>query len=369
MAEPVVPEYGGACISNVVPALLDRANGLPGWFPGEVAHAPQVVLLVLDGLGWEQLNVRRHLAPALSSLHGGPITCAVPSTTATCLTTLTTGAPPARHGVVGYRMHVGQGSVLNVLRWRTANGDATNVVPPESVATVEPFLGTRPPVITRSEFVNGGFSRAHLRGGRFFGWRVASTIVAHVDALLAAGERFVYCYYDGIDKVAHEYGLGPFYEAELRSADRLVGDLLAVLPPGAALVVTSDHGQVDVGANIVPLAADVMDRTWLLSGEGRFRWLHARPGATRALADAARECHGDRAWVLTIDEIVGRGWFGGVPDRPSLTRLGDVAVVAADGVAFLDPADLGENTLVSRHGSLTSAEMLVPLLAGGTDLG
>jgi hypothetical protein len=44
-------------------------------------------------------------------------------------------------------------------------------------------------------------------------------------------------------------------------------------------------------------------------------------------------------------------------------RLGDVALVPYAPIAFLDPADTGETGLVARHGSLTPAEMLVPLLA------
>ena len=94
----------------------------------------------------------------------------------------------------------------------------------------------------------------------------------------AAGEPFVYAYYDGIDKVAHEYGLGEHYDAELAAADRLVADVLAVLPPGAALVVTADHGQVDVPATSSRSAPRSCRCTRLQSGEGRFRWLHARAG-------------------------------------------------------------------------------------------
>ena len=42
--------------------------------------------------------------------------------------------------------------------------------------------------------------------------------------------------------------------------------------------------------------------------------------------------------------------------------LGDVALVAREPVAFLDPADTGPFVLQSRHGSLTSAEVMVPLV-------
>ena len=62
------------------------------------------VLLVIDGLGAEQLGARSHLAPVLSGGAGQSITSVAPSTTACALTTLVTGRVPAEHGVVGYRV-------------------------------------------------------------------------------------------------------------------------------------------------------------------------------------------------------------------------------------------------------------------------
>jgi predicted AlkP superfamily pyrophosphatase or phosphodiesterase len=138
-----------------------------------------------------------------------------------------------------------------------------------------------------------------------------------------------------------------------------------VLPPGAVLVVTSDHGQVDVGDKVVALAPEILEITSLLSGEGRFRWLHARPGMEDRLAETAHDVCGDQAWVRTRQEAVDEGWFGGVLSTDAATRLGDVVVAPFEPVAFLDPADMGDVRLRSRHGSLTSAEMFVPLLAAG----
>ena len=93
----------------MVPSLLGELahpgrTALPGWFPDPVAGAEQVVLLVIDGLGEEQLRERAALAPVMSSGVGGPITSVAPSTTACALTTLVTGKVPAEHGVVGYRV-------------------------------------------------------------------------------------------------------------------------------------------------------------------------------------------------------------------------------------------------------------------------
>ncbi|MGI9033908.1 MAG: alkaline phosphatase family protein [Acidimicrobiales bacterium] len=362
-AGPLLPDYGGACLDGVVPAILGRGGAAPAWLPAPLAQADQVVLLVLDGLGWEQLQQRRHLAPTLGAMTGSTITTVAPSTTATALTSLTTGTSPAAHGVVGYRVRVLGTDVLNVLRWRTGRGDdARTTVPPEHFQAIEPFAGTKPPVLTRSEFSETGFTQVHLAGARLLGWRVTSTLVATVGAQLREGAPFVYAYYDGIDKVAHEFGLGSFYDAEVVAVDRLAADLVAVLPAGAALAVTSDHGQVDVGEQVVALHREVMGLTNLLSGEGRFRWLHARPGCRDRLATAARRHHGHQAWVRTRDEAIEEGWFGGELQPQVESRLGDVVLAAREPVAFLDPADTGAVKLRSRHGSMTPAEMLVPLL-------
>ncbi len=366
---PVLPAFEGPCLSNVVPALLARADAdgtpLPDWVPAPVSHARQLVLLVLDGLGWEQLEARRPMAPTLAGAVGGPITTVAPSTTAAALTSLTTGLPPAVHGVVGYRVRA-DGGVLNVLSWRTGAGDARQQVPPRRFQPYPPFPrqhGVRTPVVSRSDYAATGFTAAHLAGSDLRAWHTASGLAVEVRRLLERGERFVYAYYDGVDRVSHACGLGEHYEAELRSADRLVADVLAALPPGAVLVVTADHGQVEVGPSVEVLGTEIMDGVVLLSGEGRFRWLHTRPGAAPDVAAASAEAYGHVAWVRTLEALVDEGWLGGEPVPAVAERLGDVALVPFAPTAFLDPADTGEQRLVGRHGSLTAAEMLVPLLA------
>jgi hypothetical protein len=357
----VVPDYGGATVNNVVPALLGQFDEAPAWLPSAAADCDQAVLLVLDGLGWDQLQDRLALAPTMAGMEGGPICTVAPSTTAAALTSISTGLSPGQHGIVGYRMVV-DSRVLNVLRWATPDGDMRKAIPPASIQSTAPFCGERPPVVTRAEFAQSGFTLAHLDQTRLTPYRMPSTLVTEVRRLLGAGEPFVYAYYEGIDKVAHEYGLADHYEAELRATDRLIDDLVDALPRGAALVVTSDHGHVDVGANVITPAREVLRHVRLQSGEARFRWLHARSGQADALLEAATAHHGDTAWVAGLDQIAAEQWLGELTPA-SAARLGDVALVAREPVAFDDPDDSGPFHLIGRHGSLTSAEMLVPLLA------
>jgi Type I phosphodiesterase / nucleotide pyrophosphatase len=361
----VLPDYDGPCITNVVPALLGPPDEAPAWLPDVVSEARQVVLFVVDGMGWEQLQARLGLVPTLAAMTGTAITTVAPSTTATALTSITTGLPPGEHGMVGYRMAV-HGEVLNVLRWSTAAGDARQSIPPSKLQSTHPFLGERPPVVTRAEYRTSGFTGAHLDPARYWGYRTLGTMVTEVGRLLRSSEPFVYAYYDGLDKVAHEYGLGEHYDAELTWVDHTIERLLAVLPRGGVLLVTADHGQVEVGGNVVPLAADVLGLCAMQSGEGRFRWLHARAGRAGALHDAAEAHHGADAWVLTRSRMIADRWLGPVVTEAAASRLGDVALVARRDVAFHDPQDTGPYELVGRHGAATSAEMLVPLLAART---
>ena len=355
---PVVPDYGGACLTNIFSTIASRRETLPAWAPRELADATQVVLLVLDGLGWTQLQARPSVAPTLSAMTGGPITSVAPTTTSAALTSISVGCPPGEHGIVGYKISLPDQGVLNVLRWRLSEDGAA--ADPMVVQRLTPFGGRSVPVVTKSFFAGTGFTTAHLRGARLVGWSQPSAIAPEVKRLLNAGEEIVYAYYDGVDHAAHAHGLGELYDAELAWTDRIVADIIAGLPPGAALVVTADHGQVHVGDNVRELHPEVLDACSHRSGESRFLWLHARGDADELLS-AARDLYRDVAWVLSRSEVIGAGWLGAV--TPEIEhRLGEVAIVAHATFGFIDRAEPHEALLVGRHGSLTADEMYVPFV-------
>ena len=384
-----IPSYSGACISNVVPSialsLARNRNGegwpsetrilelirdlhltfdpsLDSWVPKVVTEASQVVLLVVDGLGTEQLADFSHEAPLLASLAGTTICSVAPTTTATALTSIASGLSPLDHGIVGYRMRLGQDQVFNTLRWSYPDF-GRRPASPGSICSARPFMGLDVPAVSKARYTNTGFTRAYLGDTKLFEFRTLSTMVSKVGSLLASGRPFVYTYYEGLDSVAHEYGFGDPYLRELRFLDFLVNELIGVLPPGAALVVTADHGQVVVPDPPISLDPRLESLTMLKSGEGRFRWLHLRRGELAAAEEIAKEAYSNIAVVLSRDEALDEGLFG--PDHSegrAHQRLGDLALVATAPVSFLDPADVGPFNLVSRHGALTSAEIDVPLV-------
>jgi hypothetical protein len=252
--------------------------------------------------------------------------------------------------------------VLNVLRWAIDGEDVRASLPADELQPVVPFMGLRPPVVTKVEFDRTGFTQAHLRTARLFGWRTPSGLAVEIAEQHAAGERLIYGYYDGVDKISHATGLRAHFAAEVAFADHLVGSVIDALPDTVAVLVTADHGQVDVDDKVQDLPDDVLELVRIQSGEGRFRWLHARPGAESELLDECRRRYGHEAWVVDRQQTLDEEWFGPRPTS-ALNRLGDVALVPFEPIAYTEPTDSGPYQLIGRHGSLTADEVLVPLIA------
>jgi hypothetical protein len=362
MMQAVKPDYSGPNVTGVVPALLGMRP--VEWMPAPVAGARATVLLVLDGLGWHALDQFPDRVPELRACSGGPVSTVVPSTTPAALTSITTGLPPSRHGITGFRLRHEKG-VLNAIRWQLADGG--RAPDPEHVQKERVFCGRTVPVVTKAMFRTTGFTAAHRRAADFHGWQTASVLVEQVRSLVAGGAPFVYAYYSGVDEVAHAHGLdNAFFPAELAASDRLVGEVLDALPDDVALVVTADHGQVQVGPDGWLSLAPVHSLVETYAGDGRFRHLHAKPGRAAELHAAAEELHGgDRgdAWVFRREQLLDEGWLGPDPVPAVYRRVGDVVLAARAPVGFVDPTLPYEAQLLGAHGSITAAEVEVPLVA------
>lgn len=366
----VAPAYGTRSLSDVVPAVgVAIGRSLPGEGTQlSLPAAPSYVVLLVDGLGWEQLTRYAHSAPFLADLMAEqePGTATVPSTTATSLTSLGTGLPPGSHGVVGFTSRIpGSDKLLNALFW-DKNVDPVQWQPHPTAFDRLGQAGVRVTVVNKREFAGSGLTTAAHRGGEFVpADRVGERIAACV-AASASAPSLTYAYEGDLDWTGHRYGVASSqWLQQLAAVDAQVEQLREALPTEVRLLIVSDHGMIDSSPETqvdIDQHPQMRDGVALLGGEARFRHVYCRRGAVSDVVAAWEGVLGDRAVVLPREEALARGWFGPV-GTSVLPRIGDVVMAARGDLSVMSSVDFSyEMTLVGLHGSLTSAEMLVPLL-------
>jgi predicted AlkP superfamily pyrophosphatase or phosphodiesterase len=364
-------------LADLLPAAA-HVLGVPGhaergaWLAAALSRGGRlprhVIVLLVDGLGHAQLVEHAGLAPHLAALAElGPLRAPFPSTTCVSLTTLGTGLPPGMHGIVGTSFRLDDGSVLAPLSWGDQpNPIATQPEPTllERAAAAGVHVVSAAPAAHRSS----GLTRAALRGGEYPGAESAADRVAVVRAGIARAEALgvpslAYVYWPDLDKAAHVHGVASgAYRAELGRVDGLVASLAELAGPDAALLVTADHGLIDVPDD---RRFDLESRRVLrlgvqtILGEPRVRHVYAEPGRAAEVLRVWIDELGERADVRSRAEVAD---LLGPVDEWYLERIGDVVAIARDDWALVsDRIDRIVSGLRAQHGGLTDAEVLVPV--------
>lgn len=368
---PLLPRYGGASLADLLPTVLgERPDGARGAVPG-LPDSDRVCLLVVDGLGLGLLRRNAEHAPFLASLleAGTELTAGFPSTTATSLSSLGTGLPPGEHGILGFEMYLpGADLVLNCLRW-DPSVDPHRIQPRGTAFERGVAAGRAVSRVGPASFDGSGLTEAALRGGTYLGAETPGERVAAATAALREGDRaLVYVYFGDLDATGHRQGCDSLaWRLQLQHVDRLAVQLADALPPDGLLVVTADHGMVDVPRERrfdLARMPDLDEGVRLLAGEPRALYVHAVDGARGDVLAAWQEAFSDVAWVVDRDEAISAGWFGGTVAPGMAGRIGDVVVACREPVAVVDSRRMRPQllALVGMHGSLTAEEQLVPLL-------
>ncbi len=369
---PIVPSYGDGSLADLSASILASVTGEAGDPAKNVLGLPEaarVCLLIIDGLGWELLRAHQAAAPFLSELafNSRPLTCGFPATTVTSLACIGTALPPASHGMLGYQVAIpGAGRLLNGLHW-PKDIDPLAWQPKPTLFERAAAAGVSAVHVAHGAFAGSGLTRAVLRGAEYRPANTLGPLAAETVQALHDSERsLVVAYHGDLDAAGHVYGTSSAAWAfQLAHVDRLAEQIAGALPMGTVLYVTADHGMVDVGPDDrvdVDLTPDLREGVALLGGEPRARHVYAAPGAAADVLATWREVLGERAWVLSRDEAVKDGWFGPA-DEALAGRIGDVVAAATASYGIVaSRAEPKETALFGMHGSMTSAEQLVPVL-------
>jgi Type I phosphodiesterase / nucleotide pyrophosphatase len=398
----VPPDYDGRGLLNIPSTVLDVLDVRQPTDPPVLVDldpalrdgARRVVTVLVDGLGWAQLNALcdQGVLPFLAEVRdrarardGAQLleaTTVFPSTTAAAITTMNTARTPLEHGNIAYFAWVEEfAQVTQMLRWGAAVtrrgsyfDDAT--VDPRRYVQVPSIHGRLrengiPSFVVEPEmFRTEAMTRMHAAEASYLGYILPSTMGVRIREFLASppGPGYLYAYWSGVDTACHIYGPysaeaaaeAALVDLDLRRAvgDRARGDTL--------LLLTADHGHAAIDPDrTIDLIGDEDLAALLrnpLSGEPRLVFIHTDH------PDLVRE-HLEQRWPRTFtvfdrDELIAAGLFGRGEGAVTRGRIGElVAMLTGERSASLVRVDGQVVRHRGDHGGMTADEMKIPILA------
>jgi predicted AlkP superfamily pyrophosphatase or phosphodiesterase len=369
MMLPAVPKSLGR-LSDVFISALGSITGKHNRLG--LPKANSAIVLLVDGLGSANIRFRSGHAPFLARQleTDGSISCGFPSTTVTSLASFSTGVRAGEHGLIGYQIYdrrIGQN--LNLLTGLASPGEAFAWQATRTVSEIALESGIDCFFVGPPEYENSGFTHATMRTAKYVGAKSLDDRIRAARKIVASkAKSLIYLYVPELDQRAHAHGSkSPEWVEKLEDLDLAVRQLTAGLPDNCGVLLTADHGIIDV-SHEKQVYLDELDMPGLASvgGDPRVLFLYFDEFDQESIKGRLSEFLGKRAYVVSRDELVQAGWYGETAEV-ARERMPDIFLIANGETAlyhreFAKPKSL---MMIGQHGSISDDELFVPLLRFG----
>ncbi|PID55755.1 hypothetical protein CSB45_14565 [candidate division KSB3 bacterium] len=379
------PNYDANSIVNLMSSVLHAFGGqsryapLPELSPQELSGQKNVILLVLDGFGYEFL-LKQEKGSIFHKFLTTQMTSVFPSTTAAGITAFLTGLAPQQHAVTGWFMYLREFGVLSTsLRFTLRCGGASlsnagitpDVVFADAFPTVFQQLDRKSYSLLHEEIAASEYTLSLGAGSQCLAFSSFPGCLQQIVQLCRQDEpKYIYAYWDGIDSRSHRYGTGSpevrrhycdVAEAIEHCADTLAGS-------DTMLIITADHGLIDTGPEVRirledhPALQDTL--TLPLSGESRAVYCYVRPSKAARFEAYLDEYLSEFCEFHRSEEYIRDGRFGLFEPSPRLfDRVGDYVVLMKENYTLSDCLP-GKRLQVMKasHGGMSKEEIYVPLI-------
>ena len=361
-----------------------------GWSKLKKAKITNVLLIVLDALGFEQFKQYSKILKHKFETNGIELSSVFPTITSTCMTSINLGQMPLKHGIVGQKINFKEiGNVVDTLTMRTKE---------MQIGTL-PSFGVRVQEWLWSDFIT--FDGDEVENLQLIEYNIANKglsflirenqnaigYYSHIDCFAAAKrilehpretKLFLSIYVSSIDSITHRYTTeSQELEDEIQNLENLLFTMFKRLPDeiidNTAVFITADHGQENVTEDqeIVITSEEEHYLSTILKTRGRSgRVLHlfTKDGMREEAVKWFKEKIGEKGIVITPEDyskFLGKG----ANNEKVIERMGDVQIILGKNASIYfghtgnyDPIyHLGLN---ATHGSLSRDELIVPLIFG-----
>ena len=354
-------------------SILNLANSILGYFGAKQYHLglsdldallqekqfKHVVVLVFDGLGYENIQellpedsfLRRHLKRSITSIF--------PPTTAAATTTLQSGQSAAEHGWLGWNTFIPQvDDVVTLFLDRSKSKN--HHYQPSPAKTHLTYDNIYNKIMRETGIAAYGVSPHEINK---YDFKKPEQLFSMIEDIMKKDERnYTYAYYDQPDGLMHMNGTLSQVVIDKTAYINEQVELLSSKLEDTLLIVTADHGHIDIEnlylEDYPQLLIMLAKETSL---EPRAVNFFIKEGMVDAFAAEFNELLGDKFKLMPRSEVFSTGLFGAFPQHPNVDlAIGDFIAIATDRYALLD--DRNDPAFKGHHAGMTEREMLVPLI-------
>ena len=334
----------------------------------------RVLVILIDGLGAEQIAARSGHAPWLAAAvkAGGVTHGAFPSTTSANITSFATGLTPGEHGFVGHmvkdRLHKKR---LNLLSGWTKDEDPLIWQPHQTISERAFELGVVCNVIASEEYRDSGFTNATMRRATYMAAEtLRDRFALGLEVLSKHEDSVTYLYIPELDKFGHKQGWSsPGWAALLEDVDALISDLVSKMPKNTGLILTADHGMVDTSDEKKIFLDEQLDdggHLEFFGGDTRagFVYLDSVESLPKIMDSLSQYSNFFQA--IPIAQATASSLFGPI-GQEAKNRLPELLLIAKSNFTLFHSAHSKKKSseMVAHHGALSSAETRIPLIRVG----
>jgi hypothetical protein len=379
------PDYRGGSIVNLMSSieqgmgssfdLYAPATDLPA---SELRQSKNVILLVIDGLGFDYLTEYGEGSHLHSNLRSS-LTTVGPSTTSAAIPTFLTGVAPQQHGFTGWFTWFRElGNILAILPYQPRHGGCSlgqldfNPGILSGCESIFERIHTGKHVVMPDRIAESEFNTSFHDGAQIWQFSGFSDFFNVVrDAVTSQNDRnYVYAYWPEFDGLAHSRGIASKEVAQhFAELDEAFAKFVQGLQgTDSKIIVTADHGFVDIpSSGVIQMDdhPDLADTLVLpLCGEKRFSFCYVHPEKSDRFRQYVKSELSHAVELYRSSDLIEQGWYGLGDPHPELeSRVGHYTLVLKPGYKIRDRV-LGEKPKrhIGVHGGVTQEEMQVPLV-------
>ncbi len=375
------PDYRRSIVNLMT--SIGRARGGKG-FPykqlsilpaGRLQGARNIVLLIIDGLGYNYLMPKG--GSFIRSGLIGSITSVFPPTTSASITSFMTAVAPQQHAVTGWFVQLKEvGVATTFLPFHARMGSSAyseHGVTFDMLLDTKGFserIKTQTFHVTHSKIVDSDYNRSIARRAKRLGYATLDGFFRQVKKAIGANtkKKFIYAYWPTLDSLAHKNGIKSKAAADhFRELDRKMESFVRSLK-NTTVIITADHGFIDTTKSRVinldrhPKLKECLSMP--LSGEARLAYCYVHPSKAKQFESYVKRNLKHACDLVTSEQLVRRGYYGlGRPNPKLHDRIGDYVLVMKENYIIKDRLVHHEFEYhTGNHGGVSADEMLVPLI-------